>query len=365
MMNILKDKINPKQICIALFIAFPLVLLAGIAIKPDVSFSVNENRTLTTAKDMEWDIFDGRFQQSLENCLSDQFPMRDRLKGAETGIQLRLGSASIGGAYIGSDGRLFQKILESDIDRTKCVRYAARVNRIAEETGIDTYVMYVPSAGISLRERMPYGSPMYDYDSLYHALGKELKSAHVIDLRKAFYGHPEYYYATDHHWTAKGAAQAYHLWRVAHGWETENEKAPELFTVSSEFRGTLWSRVPSGAISCEKIQAPVINGEITVEADGRETELYDQSALATKDKYNFFEGGNHGILTVTNPNVKKGSTLLILKDSFANSFLPFLVNDYAKIIMVDERYAFIDVGQLAVESNADEIAVIREIISAG
>ena len=68
---------------------------------------------------------------------------------------------------------------------------------------------------------------------------------------------------------------------------------------------------------------------------------------------------------MTNPNVKKGSTLLILKDSFANSFLPFLVNDYAKIIMVDERYAFIDVGQLAVESNADEIAVIREIISAG
>ena len=33
--------------------------------------------------------------------------------------------------------------------------------------------------------------------------------------------------------------------------------------------------------------------------------------------------------------------------------------------MVDERYAFLDVGQLALDSGADEIAVIREMISTG
>ena len=60
-----------------------------------------------------------------------------------------------------------------------------------------------------------------------------------------------------------------------------------------------------------------------------------------------------------------GKTLMILKDSFANSFLPCLVGDYAKIIMVDERYAFVDAGQLAIDSGVDEIAVIREIVSAG
>ena len=336
----LKSKINPPAVCAALFIAIPLLLTAAIFVKPDLPVSVNENRPLRTKSEITFNFFDGGFQNDLENVLSDQFPMRDRIKGAEAGMKLRLGSGSIGGAY-------------------------ARVNRIAETTGIETYVMYVPSAGISLKGSMPFGAPMYDYDALYHALEGELKSVHMIHLRKALAEQPEYYYATDHHWTAAGAAAAYLEWRMAHGEEIAGGDSPELFTVSQSFRGTLWSRVPSESIGYEKMQAPAVKTQVTVEADGREISLYDRSALATKDKYNFFEGGNHGILTVTNPSAESGRTLLILKDSFANSFLPYIVGDYAKIIMVDERYAFIDAGQLAVDSGADEIAVIREIISVG
>ena len=363
-MIILNNKINAKTVLIAVFIAFPLLLFSVILIKRDNPLSVNENRVLTTGKDIRTDIFGGEFQDDLENYLSDQFPMRDRLKNAEVNTRLLLRSSSIGGAYVGSDGRLFQKLLDSDVDSEKCARYAARLNRMAEQTGIDTYVMYVPSAGISLKESMPTGAPMYDYDRLYSSLKNELQSCKIIDLRKTLYGHPEYYYATDHHWTAAGAAAAYAEWRAAHG-SASGEQPPELYTVTDSFRGTLWSRVPSERIRPEKMQAVRIPDGLHVEADGKEISLYDPSALGTKDKYNFFEGGNHGILTVENPAVKGGKTLLICKDSFANSFLPFLVNDYQKIVMVDERYAFLDVGQLALDSGADEIAVIREMISTG
>lgn len=358
-------KINAAQICIAVFIAFPLILFATEIIKPDRTISVNENRVLIAGKDINTGIFDGQFQRDLEKYLSDQFPLRDMLKGAEAGIRLRLGSGCIGGAYVGSDGRLFQKLLGSDVDIGRCVRYAARINRIAEQTGIETYVMYVPSAGISLKKNMPYGAPMYNYDALYSALRKELKSARMIDLRGALSGYEEYYYATDHHWTAAGAAAAYYEWCAAHGTEPDDRKCPTIISVNRNFRGTLWSRVPSELIHSEPLQAFEIAEEVSVEADGKEISLYDYPALSTKDKYNFFEGGNHGILTVTNPNAENGKTLMILKDSFANSFLPCIVGDYAKIIMVDERYAFIDAGQLATDVGADEIAVIREIISVG
>ena len=358
-------QLNPELFCIAVFIAFPLILLAAVLLKPDNAVSVNENRMLTTVRDIPTDVLDGQFQEGLENYLSDQFPFRERLKSAETGVRLRFGQASIGGAYVGRDRRLFQKLPGSDVDSGKCVRYAARVNRMAEQTGIPTYVMYVPSAGIALREEMPFGAPMYDYDALYAALAEELPSVHMIDLLPALYGHSEYYYATDHHWTAEGAAQAYYEWRAAHGAEPDNQDSPTIITVSDSFRGTLWSRVPSGLIPAERLKAFEVSGDITVEADGKEISLFDETALATKDKYNFFEGGNHGILTVTNHDVKDGGTLLILKDSFANSFLPCLVGDYARIIMIDERYAFMDIGQFALDSGVDEIAVIREIISAG
>lgn len=363
-MKLFKTELNAAHICIAAFILFPLLLLGTVIMKPDRPLSVNENRVLTTRKNIRAEIFDGAFQDDLENYLSDQFPMRDRLKSAEAAIKLRCRSGCIGGAYVGRDGRLFQKLTESDVDSEKCVRYAARVNRIAGQTGIDTYVMYVPSAGISLKDSMPKGAPMYNYDALFASLKKELSACVVIDLRKALAGHTGYYYATDHHWTADGVLAAYREWQTAHGKEP-TEESPEVFTVSEQFRGTLWSRVPSERIPCERIQAFRLPEGLTAEADGREISLYDYAALDTKDKYNFFEGGNHGILTVTNPNNKDGKTLMILKDSFANSFLPCLVGDYAKIIMVDERYAFIDAGQLAVDMGADEIAVIREIISVG
>ena len=364
-MELFKQKKDAKLVCVALFILIPIVLFAVIVIKPDVSFSENENRMLTTGADIEFDIFEGRFQDGLENYLSDQFPLRNLLKSAEAGIKLRFGSGCIGGAYVGSDGRLFQKLPGSEVDSASCVKYAARINRMAERTGIETYVMYVPSAGISLKDSMPYGAPMYDCDALYASLKKELKSVHMIDLRKALSGHPEYYYRTDHHWTAQGAAAAYYEWRVAHGTELDDSDSPTVINVCDDFRGTLWSRVPSGMIHSEQLQAFELTDEVTVEADGAEISLYDYSALGTKDKYNFFEGGNHGILTVFNPAVTNGKTLMILKDSFANSFLPCLVGDYAKIIMVDERYAFVDAGQLAIDSGVDEIAVIREIVSAG
>ena len=359
------NSINVKRICVAWFIAFPLILLSVIVAKPDVPVSENENRVLTTAKDVESDFLGGRLQEGLEQYLSDQFPMRDGIKRLDVETKLRLGAHSVGGAYVAGDGRLFQKLPDSQVDSAKCVKYAARINRMAERTGIPTIVMYVPSAGVSLREDMPYGAPMYDCDALYASLAKELGAVKLIDLRGVMRNHPSYYYATDHHWTAEGAAAAYREWRIAHGQEPDETDGPKIVTVSDEFRGTLWSRVPSGMIGCEKLTAFEIPGRLTVEADGKETGLYDESALKTKDKYNYFEGGNHGILTVVNPDVKNGKTLLVLKDSFANSFLPCLVGDYGKIIMVDERYAFIDAGQLALDSGADEIAVIREMVSAG
>ena len=263
---------------------------------------------------------------------------------------------------------IFRKNMEKTRSRLFRDHYAGSCEKMAgvkKRTGDTQEAGALYREGIALREEMPFGAPMYDYDALYAALAKELPSAHMIDLLPALYGHSEYYFATDHHWTAEGAAQAYYEWRAAHGAEPDNQDSPTIITVSESFRGTLGSRVPSGLIPAERLKAFEVSGDITVEADGKEISLYDETALATKDKYHFFEGGNHGILTVTNHDVKDGGTLLILKDSFANSFLPCLVGDYARIIMIDERYAFMDIGQFALDSGADEIAVIREIISAG
>ena len=64
--------------------------------------------------------------------------------------------------------------------------------------------------------------------------------------------------------------------------------------------------------------------------------LYDTSFLDTQDQYSYFTGGNQPVIEVTG-GIANGRTLLVIKDSFGNSMIPFLVEDYEKVVMVDLR----------------------------
>ena len=65
--------------------------------------------------------------------------------------------------------------------------------------------------------------------------------------------------------------------------------------------------------------------------------LYDLSKLEEKDKYPVFLGGNNAYVDIKT-SVKNGKTLLVIKDSYAHTFVPMLANHYERIIMLDYRY---------------------------
>ena len=96
----------------------------------------------------------------------------------------------------------------------------------------------------------------------------------------------------------------------------------------------------------------------SVVCDGEDGTLYDLSALERKDKYELFLGGNYGQCVITT-GTENGKHLLLVKDSFANSFVPFLTGDYETITMLDLRYFRGSVQELAAE--ADDILVLTEI----
>ena len=105
-----------------------------------------------------------------------------------------------------------------------------------------------------------------------------------------------------------------------------------------------------------------MSDKLKVTADGKEIPLYDMSAAGEKDKYKVFLGGNYGETTITG-GCNNGKTLLIIKDSFANSLVPFLTADYENIIMLDLRYYMGSAQQLAAERNVDEILFVCEMSS--
>lgn len=347
-----------KKTFLILFILLPALVLSSIIILPDKAVSQQENRSLMTKSTISKTLENSRFQNDFETYLSDQFPFKDELVFCQTKLKLLCNQKDISGAYICKNGRLIQKIIPSDINEKSIVSYAEKINDIAKENKV--FVFYVPSAEITLNNLLPGGAPTYDWNSLFEKLSSHLENASVINSEKAL-ENEKFYYKTDHHWNAYGAYKAYEEFCDAKGVEASPLEDFSLKSVSKDFKGTLHSKVPA-INSADEILLPEVQ-DLKVTADGKEIDFYDMSALETKDKYNVFQGGNHGIVEIENKDAKSDKTLLILKDSFANSFAAYISGDYKKIIMLDERYTFISLKEYVKMIKPDEILVLREIIN--
>ena len=173
---------------------------------------------------------------------------------------------------------------------------------------------------------------------------KEEADQMVIDLRSVLKPHAdEYiYYLTDHHWTSLGARYAYQELRRSLGLEDKKTTDSEI-AVADDFLGTDYNRIHyyRKPDVIHKYDIPEANtATMEINNSGEKTKyqsIYDEKALKTADKYNCFFSGNYSAITV-DTDAKNDKTLLLIKDSFSNSLVPFLCQDYETIIMVDLRY---------------------------
>ena len=140
---------------------------------------------------------------------------------------------------------------------------------------------------------------------------------------------------------------------------TEHIVQPGMVYISFPTEGgTLYSKVLlPDSVYDSVYYAPEITAESVV-CDGEDGTLYDLSALEQKDKYELFLGGNYGKAVITT-GAENGRHLLLVKDSFANSFVPFLTEDYETITMIDLRYCRDSMRDLADE--ATDILVLTEM----
>jgi hypothetical protein len=74
------------------------------------------------------------------------------------------------------------------------------------------------------------------------------------------------------------------------------------------------------------------------EQGGRIVPIYDMDRGHGKDAYDIYLGGERSYITIENPNAKTDKELVIFRDSFGRSIIPLMMDDYAKITVVDIRY---------------------------
>lgn len=155
------------------------------------------------------------------------------------------------------------------------------------------------------------------------------------------------YYKTDHHWKTKAAYYTFRQYAAYKGITPVNYN---FYDVTGSFQGTQSSN--SGVYSTyETVTIGVPDNSIgtyTVEyvKEGKKTtSLFDDSKLKEKDKYQVFLGGNFAQVDITT-TAGTGRNLMIIKDSYANCFIPLLTPYYDKIIVIDPRYFYDDIYTL-------------------
>ena len=349
-----------KRTGLAPLIAISAILLAlsvgSFFLTPDRAFSENENRYLQLTPKLTWDnVMSGKFMTDAENYTGDQILLRDVWTATRSLLQRAEGKEDISSTYLGADGRYFSKVTDDSFDWDSLVKNAGYVRDFFDaNSGKPCTALIVPSPAGVLRDALPENAPYFDEDRAFTALSDTLGDT-LLDSRQTLASVDDPYYHTDHHWTTMGAQAVYGQWAAATG---HTARSYDLTLASDHFRGTLYSKVLlPDSVYDSVYYAPEIAVDSVV-CDGEDGTLYDLSALERKDKYELFLGGNYGKAVITT-GVENGRHLLLVKDSFANSFVPFLTGDYETITMIDLRYYRDSMQSLADEST--DILVLTEM----
>ena len=326
-----------------------MVLLLGLAGKEALShqrtYSPVEKRELQTRPEISiTKVLDGRFQKKYESYLRDQFPGRDHWVSFQTDMELFMGKNEIHNVYIGKNHYLLEHYTEKEFDPQQISKNLQALEKFVGKAkqNADVHVMMVPTKSWKLREKLPAFAPHYKEQKFYDALQQKLEKEDVlISVEPVLDAHKEeeIYYRTDHHWTTLGAWYAYEQYTKAVGGDLQRAQGKKKFRcISKDFYGTTYAKI-NYARQADKIEIyePADKLRVVYNMGEKKTKtLYDVSFLKTADQYSVFTGGNQAVLEITG-GIKNGKTLLLIKDSFANSILPFLAEDSEKLVVVDLR----------------------------
>ena len=312
-------------------------------------------------------LLDGRWQSGFARWMQDQFLLRDAwINTQRAADEIVFQKAEEGGILLGKDQWMFTKLFTID-DATR-QQTAKNVQAVAEFAarypGKVTFLL-APSASVIYPEALPAGAPMADENALLDDIFAQVgESAAVIDLREPFTARrDEYlYFKTDHHWTTNGAYRAYEQFCALKGLTPFDRDAHEAVTVEG-FQGThysatrLWN-VKNDTITYYPLPNQMTIYNITGEAqyESMTTEnLINTDKFATRDKYAAFLDGNNGYSVIEGDG--EGS-ILVVKDSYANSFIPYLTANYEKIGVVDFRNFKYGLDSTIEREGYDEVLIL-------
>ncbi|MCI8608983.1 MAG: DUF4358 domain-containing protein [Firmicutes bacterium] len=249
-------------------------------------------------------------------------------------------------------------------------KYASAVNKTAKALdGVSkVHTLMIPlSSGITLPDKL-YGeiSSSNQKKALEKLTAMMKDNVTVINPYENLMTHrDEYiYFRTDHHWTADGAYYAYEVLCDAKGLipisKDEHETKDFAGFLGSFYKDTNESKALKKNPDDVRVYYPVSeNTSLAYTAtDGKTYNwdvIHDVSDYGASMKYSAFIAGDNPFTEITNEDLTDGSSCIVVKESFGNALVPFLVDHYEKIYVVDYRYWAGNLIKLAKEKKVDDV----------
>ncbi|MCI8582095.1 MAG: hypothetical protein HFH13_03005 [Dorea sp.] len=336
-------------------------------IKKDGTFSEEENRVLAKRPEFTWDsVKSGKYMAEFETYISDQFFARNQWITLKLYEDRFLGKRESNGVYLGKKGYLMEAADNPDWGNVE--KNMDSMASFAEKyPDVPVYLSLVPNAAYILKDKLPYGAPCRDQsEDIQKVNSMAGDSIQVIRVEEALKKHAkeDIYYRTDHHWTSLGASYAFE--KLAEEMKIENPETDyQVYIVADDFEGTLASK--SGYHkSRDAIQVYEPKSHDTeyivmyVEEGSKSASIYKSECLQEKDKYTVFFGGNHARIDIST-TLKEERNLLLVKDSYANCMVQFLLPYYQNIIMIDPRYFYESVDNIMGSYGITEVLFLYNV----
>ncbi len=342
-----------KYPLVLIFMGFILVYSIVDSLYPEREYSDLENKQLASMPDFSWEeLINNEYTPKFETYVNDQFVLRDSWINIKSRMEWLFTKVENNGIIYGEEDQLFAKFFS--LDEEQFETNSSALSEFVKRHGEKVSVLIAPVASNILSDRLPFDPPMVDENLLIDQIYSAAEGANIIDVRTTLKEHDdEYiYYRNDHHWTTYGAYLAY--------LEYANQKGLEIFDIGENnsitvdgFLGTHFSKSKYFAAVPDTLT--YYESDSTMTLDGIDLPIYDTAKLETADKYAAFLRGNFGFITV---NGEGDGKVLVIKDSYANSFVPFLTASYGQIDVVDFRIFNASVSQLMEQQEYDDVLIL-------
>ena len=248
-------------------------------------------------------------------------------------------------------------------------RYVTLVNRLQSQlTNSQVYSLVAPTAVEFYSPESYHDLSSSQIDAIANIYGRLDSSIETVDAYRSIVSRWEdyLYFRTDHHWTARGAYCAYEAFGAVAGYEPLPLDRFETGIVPGDFLGSLYRYTKSSKLKNNpdfvEYFLPTVSSEGIAFTDTTMAQGYRIQAVHTtvesSNKYLAFIQGDNPLVQFKT-DLTNGKKIVVLKESFGNALVPFLLNHYEEVYVIDPRSLSADLPAFIEQHGIQDVLIVN------